>query len=88
MEFEWDIAKDGANITKHGVSLGDAVLLDWVNGTTLPDTRFNYGERRFVRYALIGNRLFACTFTQRGMKHRIISLRKANKREIRTYGRT
>ncbi len=45
------------------------------------DTRQDYGEARFQARGLIGGRLFVFVFTRRGEKLRLISRRKANKRE-------
>jgi uncharacterized protein len=87
MEFEWDDAKDAANRAKHRLSLSDAVRLDWVNGRTVADHR-DYGELRMMRYARLDGRLMVCIYTLRGPFYRIISLRKANQREIRDYGTT
>jgi len=53
---------------------------------TFEDARHNYGETRMIGYALNGNRLFCVIYTDRGNTRRIISLRKANNREIRQYG--
>ena len=85
MEFEWDEGKDAANQAKHGVSLGEAVLLDWENGQTRPDSRFDYGEARTEMLAVMDSRLYVCIFAMRDGVHRIISLRKANPREERRY---
>ena len=49
------------------------------------DDRKDYGERRQVAYGLIRDRLFVCVFTDRGETRRIISLRKANSREVEAY---
>jgi uncharacterized protein len=86
MEFEWDEGKDAANRAKHGVSLGEVVGMDWHYGVEVVDDRFSYGENRVQRYAFIGLRLFVCVYSLRADTVRIISLRKANKREIRTHG--
>ena len=53
---------------------------------TQPDVRRNYGERRIVAYGLIRGRLHVCVYTLRNDAYRIISLRKANRREIDAYG--
>jgi hypothetical protein len=45
----------------------------------------NYREFREIAYGFIGDRLHAFTFTRRGGNIRIISLRKATKREVRAY---
>ena len=86
MEFEWDEGKDAANRAKHGVSLADAVRLDWQSGRDVPDVRFDYGEFRVTRYALLEGRLHVCVFTMRNNVRRIISLRRANERERMAYG--
>lgn len=49
------------------------------------DERMDYGERRQVAYGLIRDRLFVCVFTDRGEIRRVISLRKANSREIEAH---
>ncbi len=51
-----------------------------------PDDRFDYGEVRQVAFGRIGGRLFVCVFVDRGSTRRIISLRKANSREVKRYG--
>ncbi|MFT3814421.1 MAG: BrnT family toxin [Acidovorax sp.] len=51
------------------------------------DSRKRYGESRLTATGLIGARLFVLTFTLRGNAVRIISLRKANQREVRRYAR-
>jgi uncharacterized DUF497 family protein len=48
-----------------------------------PDTRRDYHELREIGYALIDARLYCVVFTQRGDTLHIISLRKANSREVR-----
>ena len=85
MEFEWDAGKDAANRAKHGVSLAEAVNLDWEAGQTRPDLRRDYGEGRTEILARLGDRLHQCVFTMRDGAILVISLRKANKREEGRY---
>lgn len=87
MDITYDPSKDRLNIAKHGVSLKEAINIDWDALNEKPDTRQNYGEFRFIGYGLIGSRLYCVVFTDRGNKRRIISLRKANPREVRDYGK-
>jgi uncharacterized protein len=87
MEIVLDAEKDAQNRAKHGLALGDAVLLEWEGRVDVPDSRLEYGEERRVAYAYIGDRLHVCVYTMRDGGMRIISLRKANKRETRNYGR-
>lgn len=81
----YDPAKDAANIEKHGVSLARASELVWDEAMIWEDLRRAYGERRMIGFVPMGTRLFVVVFTDRGDDRRIISLRKANDREIATY---
>jgi len=49
------------------------------------DTRMEYGEVRIIALALIKTRLFYVVFTDLGDYRRVISLRKANAREVKRY---
>jgi len=83
--YEWDEAKREANRAKHGVDFSDAERLDWDTSISGPDLRFAYGEARFLVYGLIDERLHVLVFAHRGDADRIISLRKANRREQAAY---
>lgn len=85
MEITYDPAKDAANQAKHGVSLALAVELEWETLWAEPDARHDYGEGRFIGYATLADRLYCVIFTDRGECRRIISLRKANPREVKRY---
>lgn len=85
MRIAFDPDKDAANIAKHGVSLALASEFEWDSLWVKPDERRNYGEKRMIGYALIGPRLYCAVFTDRGNERRIISLRKANSREVTHY---
>lgn len=85
MKIAFDPAKDAINRTKHGVSLGEVARLDWDWVLAKPDTRADYGELREIGYGPIGRRLYCVVFVDRGDTRRIISLRKANRREIDRY---
>jgi uncharacterized protein len=86
MDIEWDAAKDAVNRAKHGIGLGDAARLDWNAGVTFRDSRIDYGEVRFNHFAMLDGRLCVWCFTLCNRVRRIISLRKANAREIIGYG--
>jgi uncharacterized DUF497 family protein len=88
MNITFDPAKDATNITKHGVSLADAVGFEWDEAITWPDLRHEYGENRMAGIGYIGNRLFYVVFVDRDENRRIISLRKANQREVNRYAQT
>ena len=85
MKITFDPAKDTANIAKHGVSLSLAADLEWDSAMIWPDARRDYGEARRIGLALTGTRLYSVIFTDRGNARRVISLRKANEREVRRY---
>lgn len=86
MRFVFDLAKDATNLSKHGVSLALSEILFAGPHVSLTDDRFDYGEVRQVAFGLIGGRLFACVYVDRGEERRVISLRKANQREVKRYG--
>ena len=85
MKITYDQAKSGANERKHGVSLALAEAINWPSVWCAPDDRKDYGELREIGYAVIDARLYCVVFTQRGEAFRVISLRKANNREIERY---
>ena len=85
MQTEFDPIKDATNVQKHGVSLALAELIDWSETLCLVDDRFDYGEVREIGFTAIERRLYVVVFVRRDDVMRIISLRKANKREIKSY---
>jgi uncharacterized DUF497 family protein len=85
MHIEFDPAKDVANQAKHGVSLSAADELDWETALVWVDDRFEYGEMRMIALAPKTKILYYVTFVDRGQARRIISLRRANRREVKHY---
>jgi uncharacterized DUF497 family protein len=85
MEIEFDAAKDELNRAKHGISLSEAVGLGWDSLEVKPDLRRDYGEARQIGYALMATRLYCVVFVEREGVMRIISLRRANDREVEQY---
>ncbi|MEQ5838910.1 BrnT family toxin [Paraburkholderia acidicola] len=85
MDITFDQDKNRANVEKHGVWLNAAELLDWSSVMAYVDTRRDYREIREVGFGIIENRLYCIVFTQRGNTMHIISMRKANKREVKSY---
>lgn len=92
MNVTFDPAKDAANVAKHGVSLTEAAGFEWGSAVVWPDTRRDYGEARMVALGYIGLRIMALVFVDRPpeepTERRIISLRKANSREVKRYAET
>ena len=83
--YEWDEAKRAANLRKHDVDFTAISRFDWQRAVVFRDDRLGYGENRFLAYAPIGGRLYALVFAERGPARRIISFRKANRREQARY---
>jgi uncharacterized DUF497 family protein len=81
----FDPAKDEANQAKHGVSLLMAVELDWEAALVWVDDRFEYNEVRMIALAPNTGILYYVAFVDRGTTRRIISLRRANRREVKHY---
>jgi uncharacterized DUF497 family protein len=82
----FDPDKDVVNQAKHGVSLALAEVLFARPRVSTSDDRFDYGETRQVAFGLVNGRFFACVYVDRAGERRIISLRKANQREVKRYG--
>jgi uncharacterized DUF497 family protein len=87
LDFEWDDAKDRANQAKHGLSFADALAVfadhDLV---VLNASREEDGEARSKAIGRIDGKLFVVVFTKRESVTRIISARRADRREERRYG--
>lgn len=84
MAIEFDPAKDVANIAKHGLSLADFAGFD-AEPVVIEDTRFDYGETRFVAFGRIDGLLHAVVYTQRGGTLRVIGFRRAHEKELRRH---
>ena len=85
MRIEFDPGKDAANQLKHGVSLALAAELDWEAALVWVDDRFDYAELRMIALAPKTETLYYVAFVDRGETRRIISLRRANRREVKHY---
>jgi uncharacterized protein len=85
MRIEFDPVKDASNQEKHGVSLALAAELEWDAALVWVDTRYEYGELRMIALAPEINVLYYVAFVDRGEVRRIISLRRANRREVKHY---
>jgi uncharacterized protein len=88
MQITFDPTKDEANLAKHGVPLSDATRIEWDTLIATPDDRKTYGEPRMIGFAYIDLRLMCVVYTDRDDERRLISLRKANSREVKRYAET
>ncbi len=85
MRYEWDEAKNRSNYEKHGLRFEDASTVFAGPCVTFEDDRVDYGEERFITLGLLDGRAVAIAHTLRGVANRIISMRKANRREKEIY---
>lgn len=87
MKIEFDQEKSEKNRLQRGLPFEIVNDFAWESSLIWPDVRQNYGEDRLCAIGYIGKRLHHLTFTLRGDTIRIISLRKANYREISRYAK-
>lgn len=85
MRIEFDPTKDASNRLKHGVSLAMAAELDWDAAWVWVDERVDYNEMCMIALAPKPDILYCVAFVDRGDVRRIISLRRANRREVKHY---
>ena len=85
MEYEWDKAKRRSNLAKHGVDFADVERFDWTSAIERADTRRPYGERRWRSLGLIDGILHMLVHTRRAQRVRVISMRKASRKEKADY---
>jgi len=83
----WDEAKHAANLAKHGLDFAGAQGFEWETALTAVADRSSYDETRFISIGFLGARLHVLVWTEREGNRRLISLRKANPREIKRYAR-
>lgn len=88
MQIEFDPQKEIINVAKHGVSLTIAAELDWEAALIWVDDRFAYGELRMIALAPAAEVLYYTAFVERGCARRVISARRANRREVKHYVKT
>jgi len=85
MKIEFDPEKNEKNIRDRGINFELAADFDLATAKIWPDMRRDYGEARYIALGYIGERLHSLVFTVRNDVLRVISLRKANQREVRSY---
>lgn len=85
MEITYDQSKNLHNIRQRNLSFERVRDFDFETANFTIDKRKNYGEIRSCALGFLGNRLHAIVFTETAKGIRVISFRKANKREILSY---
>jgi uncharacterized DUF497 family protein len=85
MELVWSKAKRAANLKLHGLDFVDAPTVFEGATYTFEDDRISYGEQRFVTLGLLAGVPVSIVHTETAHEIRIISFRKATKREAQIY---
>ena len=85
MRIEFDTAKNERNIRERGLSFESAHEFDFEAAVYVVDNRRNYGEIRFRALGYLNKRLHALVFVAISGGIRVISFRKANRREVVLY---
>jgi uncharacterized protein len=83
--FEWDEEKRQQNLLKHGIDFLYAAQIFEGDVVKIVDNRQDYGETRYLALGKIGGDIFAVVYTLRGENIRLISARKARKKEYERY---
>lgn len=87
MKIDYDPDKNLQNVLKHHLSFEEVENLDWGDALTERDHRFDYGEDRYNAIVPCELILYTVTFTLRDGIMRVISFRRAGKRERAHYAR-
>ena len=83
--FTWDEKKRKLNLAKHGIDFHDAAAIFDGPLVTVEDKREDYGEPRYVALGFLADVVVSLTYTERGDRIRIISIRKSLKHETRFF---
>ena len=81
VRFDWDEEKREANLRKHGLDFIGIEALFAGPTVTAEDDRLDYGEQRFLTLGLLQGEIVMVVHTERSEAIRIISVRKALRRE-------
>jgi uncharacterized DUF497 family protein len=85
MQIDFDPNKNEKNIRERGLSFDRVGDFDFANAAIHKDVRKDYSEARFVALGFLDDRLHVLCFTPTAEGIRVISFRKANRREERNY---
>lgn len=86
MDFEWDEAK--SDLCRKSRNFDFAYVISIFIDPLLviqKDQRWDYGEDRFKATGVIEGRIFVVIYTKRVSAIRVISARRANRREVKRY---
>ena len=85
MQIEFDPDKRDKTLAERGLDFAQAGEVFAGVNVTAEDARFDYGEPRFTTVGVLDGRMVILVWTPRGEVRRIISMRKANEREIEKF---
>ena len=85
MEISFDHAKNALNIKLRGLCFERAADFEFETALFLQDLRQDYGEVRMRALGWLDKRIYALVFVETKLGIRVISFRKANKREVAIY---
>ena len=83
-EFEFDVNKSQANLTKHGIDFEAAQAL-WKDPYLLEIRAKSKGEPRFLLIGMISEKHWSAVVTYREERIRLISVRRSRKKEVDIY---
>ena len=85
VDIEFDPSKSEENVAARGLPFSLVAGFDWGTALVVADQRHAYPEPRFLALGVITGRVHAVVFTPTTKGVRVISFRKANRREVRKY---
>lgn len=85
MKITYDPIKNQRNINERHLSFDDVADLDWETAKVWQDVRNEYPEIRYIAVGYLDARLHVLCFTETNDGIRVISFRKANAREQKSY---
>ncbi len=86
LTFEFDLSKSKKNAQERALPFEMVEFFEFDTAVLVEDARKDYKETRMLAYGYIAERLHVLCFKPVTKHHiRIISLRKANRRELKKY---
>lgn len=85
MLIDFDPVKNRRNIGQRGLSFERAADFDFETALFVEDDRRDYGEKRIRALGMLNSRMYSLVFVAVAGGVRVVSLRKANAREVRRY---
>ncbi|CAM5194071.1 BrnT family toxin [Alishewanella longhuensis] len=86
LHITYDPEKNQRNMNERGLAFDDVVFFEFTTALIAEDDRKEYGEIRYSALGLLDGRVHALVLTLIPDGIRVISFRKANKREVQRYG--